>query len=235
MTEPTASDLPRVDGIPVPQLLSFLTHDIYGPTSMLRTYLRAVADSTENEETRTQLADAESLSGQVESMLRLLRNVLSLASGTLEVERQPIRLASFLFQLVLANTTLHRQDQTALDDDTRIVADERLLAAALEGVAWQMARMGVRQGPMAVGVLSADRDRVEVGLWRTDEPLDGDLLERALAGRDEDWMSFLRRLPACGFPLRVAKRLLSVMGGEVGVRRELGQVVLAFPARTPPL
>lgn len=232
MTEPTAPDLPRVDGFPVHQLLSFLTHDIYGPTSMLRTYLRAVAESTEDEETRTQLADAESLSGQVESMLRLLRNVFSLATGNLEVERRPLRAASFLFQLVLANSTLHRQDKVVLDDEARIVADERLLAATMEGIAWQMARMGARQGPMAVGVLAVDAERVEVGLWRVDEPLDGDLLSRAVAGHDDDWSTFLRRLPACGFPLRVAARLMLAMGGELEVRRELGQLVLTFPTRT---
>lgn len=232
MTEPKACDLPRVDDFPVQQLLSFLTHDIYGPTSMLRTYLRAVADSTADEATRAQLADAESLSGQVESMLRLLRNVFLLASGNLEVERRPIRLASFLFQFVLANATLHREDKVVLDEGGGIVADERLLAATMEGIAWQMGRMGARQGPVAVGALAVGPERIEVGLWRVDEPLDGDLLVRALAGHDDDWTTFLRRLPACGFPLRVAARLMSAMGGELEVRREFGQAVLTFPTRT---
>ena len=206
-TEPT-----RLEGIPVQQLLSFLTHDIYGPTSMLRTYLRALADSAESPELRQQLTDAENLSGQIESMVRLTRALLGLASGQLELQVRPVKLASFLFQFVLANTALHRQDRVSLDEDVRVVTDERQLAMVLEVVAWQMGRMGERQGPMAVGVLSTEGGWAEVGLWRVDAPLEGALLERALDERDEDWSSFLRRLPACGFPLRIAKRLVVAAG-----------------------
>lgn len=231
MSEPLPPPVPmqRLAGLPVSHLLSFLNHDICGPTSMLRTYIRAIADGAESGEVRDQLSDAENLTAQVEWMLRLLRTMLALSDGSLELHAQPVPLASLLFRFALANDSVHRNDEVSLDEDLRVVVDERLLALALEGAAWQMGRMGARQGPMSVGVRAVSADRVEIALCRADLPLDGDLVVRACEGRDEDWTTFLRRLPACGFPLRVARLLVGAMGGESWTLRETGTVVLALP------
>lgn len=227
-------DQPLAD-IPLRQVLSFVTHDIYGPAAMLRTYLQAVADSTDDEELRSMIADAERLSGQVEGMLRFLRTGLSLDTNSLDIEVTPIRLLPFLTQWLRANPSVQGADRVHVDGDVRILADERHLVLALEGAAWQLGRMGSRQASVAMGVLDLSNGCARVGLWRPDRELDSDTLQRAVSARDEDWTTFLRRLPACGFPLRIALRLVQATGGKAEVRREEEMLVLAFPLRMPVL
>jgi len=236
MTEFTTSDteldgITRIDGVPIAQMLSFLGHDIYGPISMLRTYLQAVADTSEDEEMRTRIGDAESLAGQVEGMVRLLRTQLSLAAGQQDVRLQPFRIEPLLLALARVGSNLSRLDRLVFDEDLQVYADERLLSQALEGTSWQLGRMGSRQGPVSLGVVACGEGRIEVGVWRTDEDLDAEGLSRALHAREEDWTPFLRRLPACGFPLRVAKRVVEAMGGELLVRREIHGVAFVLPLR----
>jgi hypothetical protein len=228
---PQNNDPLRIDQVPVSQLLSFVTHDIYGPASMLRTYLQAVAESTDDSELKAMIEDAERLSGQVEGMLRYLRTCLSMGAGSLEVETRPLRLAPFLDQWSRANPAILRQDAVGLTNEVRAVVDERLLAMALEGAAWQMARMGNAQGEVALGVRRLSRDRVDLGLWRPDGALTAPVLVRAVESREDDWHGFLRRLPACGFPLRIALRLVTAGGGEAHVEHETSNLILTFPLR----
>lgn len=230
-----AGDVVRgVEDIPLYQVQSFVTHDIYGPASMLRTYLQAVSDSTEDAELRSMILDAERLSGQVEGMLRFLQANLRLSTGTLEVIVKPFGLKTFLDEWHQASGSLLREDRVRIPTSMQAFADERVLATALDGAAWQMGRMGGRQGVVVIGAVDAHADHCcAIGLWRTDGELGPDLLTRAVAGREEDWSVFLRRLPACGFPLQIALRLVRAMGGKVEVRSEVNALVMVFPTRAP--
>lgn len=226
----------RHGDIPLQQVLSFVTHDIYGPASMLRTYLSAVSGTAGDPELRAMILDAERLSAQVESMLRLLQLNLRMATGVLELTIVPVDVHAFLNEWQRAIPTVQRDDRIELSPDVRVMADEGTLAVALQGAAWQIARMGNRQGMVSVGIVAEARGTSDatcaIGLWRGDGQLDGETLRRAAIAREEDWTLFLRRLPACDFPLRIALRLLQAMGGYVEIRGEETMLVVALPVRT---
>lgn len=202
------------------QLLSFVTHDVYAPASMLRTYLQAVHSSARGDEgLRDMVADAEGLARELEVLLRLLQDRLRLTVGRLPLQAETVDLVSLVSDWAAGRSGLHWEASGAHRGELAVQLDSAVLLRILEDVVFQMRRMGNRQGPVAIQVTAAPAG-ASVCLWRTDGQLEADLLERALTAGDEDWSTFLRRLPASGFPLRVAAGLVSALGGKASVRRE---------------
>ena len=221
------------DPVPIPQIVSFVNHDLYGPASMLRTYLRAISDTSADEEVRALLLDAERLASQLEGMLSFLQVSLKMDCGMTELSRENVSLASFLENWARENPRVgFIEEEAETDPSVRLLIDPRAFSMALGGAVWQLARMGARQGEVTLGTTCQMKGdgggEVCVKLWRADDALPYEILERAVSAREDDWLTFTRRLPACGFPLRVACRLISRMGGVVEVHDEPACLRLVF-------
>ncbi|MBM3463389.1 MAG: hypothetical protein FJX76_14920 [Armatimonadetes bacterium] len=195
------------------QLLSFVNHDVYAPASMLRAYLQAVyASASADEGVREMIADAEGLARELETLLRLLQDRLRLATDKLPINAEEIPLASFLKTWVGTHSGVHWEEA---GQEATVLADRQLLGRLLDDATFQMQRMGNRQGTVSV---QADGPRLRI--WRPDGNLDEVTLETALTAPDGEWSTVLRRLPASGFPLRVAVGLTVGMGGDCTLERE---------------
>jgi len=202
--------------LPLDHLLSFVTHDVYAPASMLRTYLQAVHQaSSADESLREMVADAEGLARELEGLVRLLQDRLRLALDRVSPKEGDVALAAFVGEWARGRPHLQWEGD---EGDAAVRADESVLVRVLEDFLFQLRRMGSRQGDVSVSVRGAT-----VRLWRADGAITREALEQALFSPDEDWSSNLRRLPASGLPLRVAKGLVESLGGKVQIQGETGE------------
>ena len=204
------------------QTLSFVSHDLFGPMSMLRTYLQAVGEQRPGgDEVGQMLEDAVGMAVQLEGLAGVLRDSLRLLLDRLPVSPSRLDLFHFLQEWTRKNAAVEwRSPPTECRSaDCRVQVDRDILGRALEYAAWQMARMGARRGNVGVTVRKGE-GTWEIVLSRTDARLEEEVLARALDDGAPDQLSFLRRLPASGYPLRVSRGLVEAMGGNVRIGGE---------------
>jgi K+-sensing histidine kinase KdpD len=196
--------------------LSFVNHDLYGPTAMLRNYLHAVGlNAAPHPELADMVSDAEELASQIESQLRVLQDALRLQIGNLEISAQPGWLGDIVERWCEANPTARRGD---LPELPAVSLDPTLTARMLDYAAFQLARMGNVKGEVEVGCRLAGT-RPALYLARPDGQLGVETLSPAALSPPDEWEQTLRRLPACGLPLRTALAICMAQGGEVGVEK----------------
>ena len=211
------------------QTLSFVSHDLFGPMSMLRTYLQAVGGQrTAGDD----LEDAVGMAVQLEGLAGVLRDSVRLLLDRLAVSPTRLDLSGFLHEWTRKNAAvelLPGPDQ-ARAGEYRVMVDRDILGRALEYAAWQIARMGARRGNVGIALRKTGH-ACEIVLSRTDTHLEEGVLARALDDHAPDQLSFLRRLPASGYPLRVSKGLVEAMGGNVrtgGEEAGCGNLSISF-------
>jgi K+-sensing histidine kinase KdpD len=210
--------------------LSFVNHDLYGPTAMLRNYLHAVGlSAAEHADLADMMRDAEELAMQLEGLLRILQDTLRLQIGNLDLAPEPVSLRELVERWWEANPGAAHG---AVAEVPPARLDPAAAARMLDYAAFQVSRMGDGRGEVEVGCgLCGSRPALRIA--RLDGRLSVETLSAAALSPHEDWERTLRRLPACGLPLRTALAICLAQGGEVSVEKiePTGAVlVLAFAA-----
>lgn len=207
-------------GVPYEQFQSFVRHDIYAPTAMLRHFLQSMADiELDPESMRDTLCYAAGLTSELDWLLGLLVDALALAGDRpAPAQLEPTLLHGFLPSLAASASWNEASEVACLQavepaDPREVLVDRGVLERALLAMVYQWSRMGSLPGAVLVTLDAADGTSVE--LHKTRGIVPADELQRAMEGTSADWAGFLRRLPACGLPLRVARGLLGAAGVEV--------------------
>lgn len=237
-SRPTGADsAPPVEApqLLMEQTLSFVSHDLFGPLSMLRTYLQAVGDQRPSgDDLGYMLEDAVGMAIQLEGLAGVLRDSLRLLMGRLPIAPTRLDLFRFLEEWTRKNSAVAWRPPERCDPEgvCGVRVDRDILGRALEYAAWQIARMGTRRGDVGLTARSDDQGQWHIVLTRTDVRIEEGVLARALEPYQPDQLSFLRRLPASGYPLCVSRGLVEAMGGKVRVGREeaaSANLTISFP------
>ena len=227
------------DRLELEHMQSFVSHELFGPLAMLRNYLHVMADRHKREPGVQELVeDAEQMAGQLEARACLLRDALGLSCGHLKLEPQWFDLFEFVRHWAQGATGVVWAQSwmpswasgggQCTQETMSVHMDSEALGRALDYSAWQMGRMGAARGDVSVTVYS-DEGRPCVILFRGDGCLEARSLKQALNPMGSESLCALRRLPACGLPLRVARGVVEAVGGKLDIRNEDSRgVALSF-------
>jgi hypothetical protein len=209
--------------IPYEQLQSFVRHDIYAPTAMLKHFLQSMVEiSLDPDSVRETLEYAAGLTSELDWLLGLLVDALAVAgSGAGHAQLEPTLLAGFVTSLASTRGWGEASEEACVRhlgalDQTEVLVDRGLVERALVAIVYQWSRMGNLPGAISLTLEATDGSTLE--MHKTRGRVAAADLERAIAGDTADWQGYLRRLPACGLPLRVARGLLVASGAHLECR-----------------
>ena len=200
--------------LPYDQLQSFVRHDLYAPTAMLKHFLQSMLDlPMDAESIRETLGFALGLTSDLAGLLQLLGDALQVGTAGGEGESVPLQavhLGAWMGQLATELGWLGSSEQAHYQSTSgghEVLLEEGAARRALQAIVYQWSRMGNQPGRVELRLAEDDPSKLQIFKPVGSVPLD--VLGRALRGDAEDWGEFLRKLPACGLPLRVARGLLA--------------------------
>ncbi len=225
--------------------LANLSHELRTPLSAIIGYSTILAEELEKTVTPEQRIALERIQVNSHELLNLVEGVLllnALDAGQIALNIRPFDLAETVARAVekfeplahekglLLRTELGTGDLSAISDEEKI---ERILWALLDNAVKFTPRgvvsIAVRRAPQGNAL------QIEVG--DTGIGMERDEAVRVLEGLSQADASARRRFRGLGLGLRMATRLVELLGGEIRcARSEIGQgtqFVVTVPARGP--
>jgi signal transduction histidine kinase len=222
--------------------LANLSHELRTPLSAIIGYSTILTEELYNVATPDQRTALERIQVNSYELLNLVEGVLllnALDAGEITLNVRLFNLGDTVTRAVqkfqplahekglLLRTELATSDLTTISDEEKI---ERILWALLDNSLKFTPRgvvsVGVRRAPQA-GALQIEVSDTGIGMQR-DETV------RALEGLSQADPSARRRFRGLGLGLRMATRLVELLGGDIRVRSEASQgtqFIITIPAR----
>ncbi|MCV2370284.1 PAS domain-containing hybrid sensor histidine kinase/response regulator [Roseateles oligotrophus] len=226
--------------------LANTSHEIRTPLNGLLGLARMLQQPDLSEATRRGYLDqmldsAESLSGLISDILDLSK----IEAGRLTLEAAPFGLRDMLATMRMAYFTLaqaHRlafQIEVDADVPAWVVGDQVRIRQILSNYLSNALKF-TESGSVAVRVLSLSDERVRIEVIDTGPGIAPAMHERLFQPFTQADESTTRRYGGTGLGLSICRELATLMGGEVGVRSELGQgstfwAELPLPAAPTPI
>ena len=225
--------------------LANLSHELRTPLSAIIGYSTILAEELQKVATPDQRNALDRIQVNSYELLNLIEGVLllnALDAGEIALNIRPFNLGEAVARAVqkfqprahekglLLRTELTTGDLSAISDEEKI---ERILWALLDNAVKFTPRgvvsVSVRRAPQG-SALQIDVSDTGIGMER-DETV------RALEGLSQADASARRRFRGLGLGLRMATRLVELLGGDIRVRSEANQgtqFVVTIPARPNP-
>jgi len=224
--------------------LANLSHELRTPLSAIIGYSTILAEELEGTVTADQRTALDRIQVNSVELLNLVEGVLflnSIEAGEIAVNLQPFNLADTIARVVETFRPLAEQRglqirthvaggvASAISDEEKI---ERVLAALIDnaikftpaGSVSILARRAPQPGAVEIEVSDTG-----IGMHR-------DEVMRVLQGLSQGDPSPRRRFRGLGLGLRIATRLIEILGGDLRVRSEADQgtqFIVTIPARAP--
>jgi len=225
--------------------LANLSHELRTPLSAIIGYSLILNEELTKTVTPDQRTALERIQVNSYELLNLVEGVLllnALDAGEIALNIRPFNLGETVARALekfrplaqekqlLLRTELARSDLGALSDEEKV---ERVLWALLDN-----ALKFTESGVVAVSVRRAPQaGALEIEVSDTGIGMQQDEVARALEGLSQADPSARRRFRGLGLGLRMATRLVELLGGDIRVRSEANagtQFVVTIPARPNP-
>jgi two-component system, sensor histidine kinase len=222
--------------------LANLSHELRTPLSAIIGYSAILAEELHRIVDPDQRSALDRIQANSYELLNLVEGVLllnALDAGEIALNIQPFNLGETVSRAVdkfqplahekglLLRTEFTTRELSAISDEEKI---ERVLWALLDNAVKftpaGMVSVEVRRAPQP-GALEIEVSDTGIGMQREE-------ILRALEGLSQADASARRRFRGLGLGLRMATRLIELLGGDLRVRSEVGQgtqLVITIPAR----
>ena len=224
--------------------LANLSHELRTPLSAIIGYSTILAEELEDVVTQDQRTALDRIQVNSIELLNLVEGVLflnSLEAGEVAVNLNPFNLAETIartaekFRLQAAERGLQIRTHVATGAASAISDEEKI-----ERVLWALVDNAIKFTPAGTVSILARRapqpGAVEIEVTDTGIGMHRDEVMRVLQGLSQADPAPRRRFRGLGLGLRIATRLIEVLGGDLRVRSEADQgtqFIVTLPARAP--
>ncbi len=225
--------------------LANLSHELRTPLSAIIGYSAILMEELHRLVDADQRSALDRIQANSYELLNLVEGVLllnALDAGEIALNIQPFNLSETVERAVakfqplahekglLLRTEIATSDCSAISDEEKV---ERVLWALLDNAVkftpTGMVSVELRRAPQA-GALEIEVSDTGIGMQREE-------IAQALEGLSQADASARRRFRGLGLGLRLATRLIELLGGDLRVRSEAGrgtQLIVTIPARPNP-
>ncbi len=225
--------------------LANLSHELRTPLSAVIGYSAILNDELQDVVTPDQRTALERIQINSFELLNMVEGVLllnALDAGEVAINIQPFNVNELVARSVAKFRPLAAEKGLLLRAELppgglSVISDEEKIERTL----WALLDNAVKFTPggvVSVGVRQASQpNAVEIDVSDTGIGMHGDEVTQALEGLTQADSSARRRFRGLGIGLRLATRLIELLGGAIRVRTEVGkgtQFIVTIPARPNP-
>ena len=224
--------------------LANLSHELRTPLSAIIGYSTILAEELEDVVTHDQRTALDRIQVNSIELLNLVEGVLflnSLEAGEVAVNLTPFNLAETIART--AEKFRSQADERGLQIRTHVAAGAASAISdeeKIERVLWALIDNAIKFTPAGTVTILARRapqpGAVEIEVSDTGIGMQRDEVMRVLQGLSQADPAPRRRFRGLGLGLRIATRLIEVLGGDLRVRSEADQgthFIVTLPARAP--